>query len=161
MFLTCGVGEDSWESLGLQGNQTSSKGNQSWIFIGRTDSEAEAPILWPRDTKNWPIRKNPDPGKDWSQEEKGTTEDKMAGWHYWLDGDEFEWTPEVGDVIQSPYPLSSPFPPAFNLSQHLGLFQGVSSSHQVAQVLTASAPASVCPMNIQDWFSLGWTGLIS
>ena len=73
------------------------KGYQSWIFIGRTDSEAEAPILWPRDTKNWPIRKNPDPGKDWSQEEKGTTEDKMAGWHYWLDGHQFEQSPGAGD----------------------------------------------------------------
>ena len=67
------------------------KGNQSWIFIGRTDAEAEAPILWPPDAKNQLIRKNPDAGKDWRQEEKGTTEDEMVGWHhYWLDGCEFE-----------------------------------------------------------------------
>ena len=97
MLLTCGVREDSWESLGLQGDQTSSKGNQSWIFIGRTDFEAEAPILWPQDTKNWLIRKDPDAGKDWRQKEKGTIEDEMAGWHYRLDGHQFEQAPGVGD----------------------------------------------------------------
>ena len=56
----------------------------SWIFIGRTDDEAEAPILWPTDAKSWLIRKGPDPGKDWRQEEKGMTEDEMVGWHHWL-----------------------------------------------------------------------------
>ena len=61
-----------------------SKGNQSWIFIGRTDAEAEAPILWPPDAKNWLTGKDPDAGKDWRQEEKGTTEDEMVGWHHWL-----------------------------------------------------------------------------
>ena len=66
------------------------KGNQSWIFTGRTDTEAEAPILWPHDVKNWLIGKDPDAGKDWGQEEKGTTEDEMLGWHHWLDGHEFE-----------------------------------------------------------------------
>ena len=64
------------------------KGNQPWIFIGRSD--AEAPILWPPDVKSWPIWKDPDAGKDWGQEEKGTTEDEMVGWHHWLDGREFE-----------------------------------------------------------------------
>ena len=73
------------------------KGNQSWIIIGRTDAEAEAPILWPPDAKNWLIGKDPDAGKDWRQNEKGTTEDEMAGWHYRLDGREFEWTSGVGD----------------------------------------------------------------
>ena len=72
-------------------------GYQSWIFIGRTDAEAEAPILWPPDAKNWLIRKDPDSGKDWRQEEKGTTEDEMVGWHHLLDGHEFEQTPGVGD----------------------------------------------------------------
>ena len=61
------------------------KGNQSWIFIGRTDAEAEAPILWPPDVKNWVLRKDSDAGKDWRQE-KGTTEDEMVGWHHWLNG---------------------------------------------------------------------------
>ena len=65
------------------------KGNQSWIFIGRTDAEAEAPIFWSPDAKSWLIKKDPDTGKDWRQEEKGTTEDEMIGWHHWLDGDEF------------------------------------------------------------------------
>ena len=64
MLLNCGVGEDSWESLGLKENQTSNtKGNQSWIFIGRTDAEAEAPVLWPRDAKSWLIRKTLMPGE--------------------------------------------------------------------------------------------------
>ena len=73
------------------------KGNQSWIFIGRTDAEAETPILWPPDAKNWVIWKDPDAGKDWRQEEKGTTEDEMVGWHHWLDGHEFEQALGVGD----------------------------------------------------------------
>ena len=73
------------------------KGNQSWIFIGRTDAEAETPILWPPDVKNWLIWKDSDAGKDWGQEEKGTTEDEMAGCHHGLDGRESEWTPGVGD----------------------------------------------------------------
>ena len=68
------------------------KGNQSWIFIGRTDAEAEAPILWPPDVKSRLIGKDPDSGKDWNQEEKGTTEDEMVGWLHWLNRHEFEQT---------------------------------------------------------------------
>ena len=67
-----------------------SKGDQSWIFIGKTDAKAETPIPWPPDVKNWLIGKDPDAGKDWRQEEKGTTQDEMVGWHHWLDGHEFE-----------------------------------------------------------------------
>ena len=66
------------------------RGNQSWIFIGRTDAEAKTPILWPPDVKNWLIGKDPDAGKDWRQEEKGITEDEMVGWHHWLSGHESE-----------------------------------------------------------------------
>ena len=73
------------------------KGNQSWIFIGRTDAEAETPILWPPDVKNWLLGKDPDAGKDWRQEEKRTTEDEIVGWHHWVDGHEFEQVPGVGD----------------------------------------------------------------
>ena len=73
------------------------KGNQSWIFIGMTDAEAETLIIWPSDVKNWLSRKDPDAGKDWRQEEKGTTEDGMVGWHHWLDGHEFEQALGVGD----------------------------------------------------------------
>ena len=65
------------------------KGNQSWIFIGRTDAEAETLIFWPPDAKNWLIGKDPNAGKDWGQEEKGMTEDEMVGWHHWLNGHEF------------------------------------------------------------------------
>ena len=79
MLLNCGVGEDSWESLGYKENKSvNPKGNQSWIFIGRTDAEAEAPILWPPDGKSRFIRKDPDAGKDWRQEEKGMTEDEIV-----------------------------------------------------------------------------------
>ena len=75
----------------------SPKGNQSRIFIGWTDAEADAPILWPPDVKNWLIGKNPDAGKDWRPEEKGRTEDEMVGWYHWLDGHEFEPALGVGD----------------------------------------------------------------
>ena len=73
-----------------------SKGDQSWVFTGRTDAEAETPILWPPHAKSWLIGKDPDAGRDWGQE-KGTAEDEMAGWHYRLDGRELGWTLGVGD----------------------------------------------------------------
>ena len=66
------------------------KGNQSWVFIGKTDAEAETPILWPPDAKSWLIGKDPEAGKDWEREEKGMTEDEMVVWHNWLKGHEFE-----------------------------------------------------------------------
>ena len=154
MLLVCDVAEDSWESLGLQGDQpVHSKGNQFWTFVEGTEAEAEAPMLLPPDAKSWLTRKDPDAGKDWRQEkgmtgwdgwmasptlwtwvwvnsgswwltgrlgmlqsmgsqrvghdwvtelnwteqENGTTEDEMAGWHHGLDGRESEWTPGVGD----------------------------------------------------------------
>ena len=75
----------------------SPKGNPPWIFIGSTDAEAEAPILWLPDVKSWLIGKDPDNGKDWRQEEKGTTEDEMVGWHHQLDGHEFEEALVAGD----------------------------------------------------------------
>ena len=79
MLLNCGVGEDSLESLGLQEIQpVHPKGDKSWVFIGRTDVEAETPILWPHDVKSWLLWKDPDASKDWWQEEKGTKEDEMA-----------------------------------------------------------------------------------
>jgi len=73
------------------------KADQTWVFIGRTDVEAETSILWSPDAKNWLILKDPDAGKDWGREEKGTTGDEMVGWHHQLNGPEFEWTPGVGD----------------------------------------------------------------
>ena len=77
------------------------KGNQSWIFIGRTDAEAEAPILWPLDAKTWLIRKDPYVGKDWRQEKKGMTEDELVGWHHQLNVHEFEQALGVSDVQES------------------------------------------------------------
>ena len=79
LFLNCGIGEDSWESLGLQGDQP-------WDFFGRNDAKAEAPILWPPHVKCWLIGKDFDAGRDWGQEEKWMTEDEMAEWHHRLDG---------------------------------------------------------------------------
>ena len=74
-----------------------SKGDQSWVFFGRTDAKAETPVLWPLHVKSWLIGKDSDAGGDWGQEEKGTTVDEMAGWNHRLNGHEFEWTPGVGD----------------------------------------------------------------
>jgi len=74
-----------------------SEGDQPWDFFGRNDAKAETPVLWPPHEKSWLIGKDSDAGRDWGQEEKGTTEDEMAGWHHWLDGRESEWTLGVGD----------------------------------------------------------------
>ena len=74
------------------------KGDQCWVFVGKTDVEAETPVLWPPDVKTWLIWKDPDDEKDWGQEKKWVTEDEMVGWHHWLDGHGFGWTPGVGDV---------------------------------------------------------------
>ena len=96
MLLDCGVGQDSRESLGLQGvKPVNPKGNQSWILIGRTD--AEDPIHWAPDAKNWLIGKDPDAGKDWRQKEKWMTEDEMVGCHHQLDGCKFDQALGVGD----------------------------------------------------------------
>ena len=74
-----------------------SERDQPWVFFGRNDAKAETPVLWPPHVKSWLIGKDSDAGRDWGQEEKGTTEDEMAGWHHRLDGCESEWTPGVGD----------------------------------------------------------------
>ena len=118
MLLNCGVGEDSWESLGLQGDPTSPFWRRSalgflwkemmmkiWIFklpgmgvmMLRNDAKAETPVLWPPHAKSWLIGRDSDAARDWGQEEKGKTEDEIAGWHHWLDGREPEWTLGVGD----------------------------------------------------------------
>ena len=85
-FCYSGAQKSLWVSL-----------DQSWVFFGRTDAKAETPILWPPHAKSWLIGKDSDSGRDWGQEEKGTTEDEMVWWHYRLSGQEFEWTPGVGD----------------------------------------------------------------
>ena len=98
MVLNYGVGETLESPLDKKEIQPAHpKGNQSWMFIGRTDAEAETPIIWPPDVKNWLIWKHPDAGKDWRQEEKGMTEDEMVGWHHLLNGQEFEQALGVGD----------------------------------------------------------------
>ena len=98
MLLNCGVGKTLESPLDCKEIQlVHPKGYQSWVFFGRNDVEAETPILWPPHVKSWLTGKDPDVGRDWGQEEKGTTEDETAGWHHWLDGREFEWTPGAGD----------------------------------------------------------------
>ena len=98
MLLNCGVAEDSWDPLDYKEIQpVHSKGDQSWVFIGRNDAKAETLILWPPHAKSWLTGKDPDEGRDWGQEKKGMTEDEMAGWHHQLDGHEFEWILGVGD----------------------------------------------------------------
>ena len=94
-FWTVVLGKTLESPLDCKIKPVNPKGNQSWIFIGRTDAEAEALILWPPDTKSWLISKDPEAGKDWRQKEKGTTQNEMVGWYYQLDGHEFEQT--LGD----------------------------------------------------------------
>ena len=93
MLLNCGV----QSTLNCKEIQPVHPKDQSWVFIGRTDAQAETPVLWPHDAKNWLTGKDPDAGKDWSREEKGTTEDEIVGWHHLLDGHEFEQALGVGD----------------------------------------------------------------
>ena len=102
MALNCGAGETVERPLDSKEiKPINPKGNQSCIFIGGTDAEAETPILWPPDAKNWLFRKDPEAGKDWRQEEKGMTEDEMVGWHHWLNGHGFEQALGVGDGQRS------------------------------------------------------------
>ena len=103
MLLNCGVGEDSWRFLGLQRDPKGvhHKGDQSWVFIGRTDVEAETPILWTPDVKSWLIRKDPDAGKDWGQEEKGISSDgwmaSSTRWTWvWVNSGSLWWTGRPG-----------------------------------------------------------------
>ena len=94
MVLNCGAGDES--PLDCKKIQpVHPKENQSWIFIGRTDGEADIPILWPPDVKNWLTGKDPDAGQDWGQEEKGMTENEMVGWYHWLNG--YECEQSLGD----------------------------------------------------------------
>jgi len=94
MLSNCDVGEDSWDSFGQQEiKAVNPKGNEPWIFIGRTDAEAEALILWPPDVKGQLTGKDLDAGKDWRQKKKRAAEDEMVRWHHWLNGHESEQTP--------------------------------------------------------------------
>ena len=97
MLLNCGLEKTLESPLDCKEIQPVHSKDQFWVLIGRTDAEANTPIFWLLHAKSWLIGKDPDAGRDWRQEEKGTTEDEMAGWHHRLDGYEFEWTPGVGD----------------------------------------------------------------
>ena len=97
MLLNCGVAEDSWEFLGLQGDPTSPFWRRSALGFLWKVAKVKTPVLWPPHAKSWLIGKDSDAWRDWGQEEKGTTEEEMAGWHHWLHGGESEWTLGVGD----------------------------------------------------------------
>ena len=136
------------------------KGDLSWIFFGKTDALAEAPILWPPDSMSWLIWKDPDVGKDWRQEEKEMPEEEIVGWHHQLPQFTQTHVHWVSDAIQPSHPLSSPSPPAPNPSQHQSLpmsqlFQWSGQSTGV------SALASLLPKKSQGWSPSEWTGWIS
>ena len=123
------------------------KGNQSWIFIGRTGAEAEALILWPPNVKNWLIGKDPDAGKDWRQDEKGTTENKLVGWHHWLKIHEFEQALGAGDgqgslVCCSPWGSkeSDMTETELNWSYHLSICKDIYYKELAHFILGASRP---------------------
>ena len=120
MLLNCVVLEKTLESPSdsKEIEQVNPKGNQSWIFIGRPDAEAETPILWPPDAKIWLTGKDPDAGKDWGQEGKGATEYDMVGWHHWLDGHEFEQALGVGDG-QASLACCSPWSQELDMTEQL------------------------------------------
>ena len=131
-----------------------SKGDQSWVFIGRTDVEAETPILWPLDAKSWLIWKDSDAGRDWGQEEKGTTEDEMAGWHHWLNGHGFGWTPGVGDGQGGLACYSSWGCKESDTTECLTWTRG----SQVASKQPSLYPAPITPLGIfpQEWSQIRW-----
>ena len=136
------------------------KGNQPWILIGRTDAEVEAPILWPPDAKNWLIGKDPDAGKDWGQEEKGTTEDEMVGWHHWLSGHEPGQTPRGGEG-QGSLACCSPWghkgsdtTERLNTTTLLSFRLGLHSMPGNALRLRAASPKR--PKALPTFLSAGW-----
>ena len=142
MLLDC-VGEDSWESLRLQGDQTSQSYKKSVLNIRRIDTEAEPPIFWPPDVKNWLIGKDPDAGKDWRQEEKGTTEDEM-GWMasptqwtwVWVNSRSWWWTGRPG-VLQSMG------------SQRVGCNWGTAQQHSITDLILPSEALCCSSQHLQ------------
>ena len=135
------------------------KGNQSWIFIERTDAEAEAPIYWPPDTKNWLTGKDPDAEKDWRQEEKGITEDKMVTWYHWLKGHEFEQA-QGDDEGQGSLVCCSPWghkvtDKTERLNNNNGLDMRVGTQRRLP---TKELMLSNCGAGEDSWESLGLQG---
>ena len=129
------------------------KGDQSWVFIGRTDVEAETSILWPPDAKSWLIWKDPDAGRDWGQEEKGMTEDEMVEWHYWLYGHRFGWTPGVGDgqgglaCSDSWGRKESDMTECLNWTEHLGLDSDTTLETFLSILAEDSPRLPSCPLS--------------
>ena len=126
------------------------KGDQSWVFIGRTDVEAETPIFWLPHAKGWLIWKDPDAGKDWVQEEKGKTEDQMIGWYHWLNGHEFGWTPGVGDGQGSLACWGSSGHKESDTTERLNWTEASNNTHNILQLLKyckENTSSSACTRN--------------
>ena len=124
------------------------KRNQSWIFIGRTDAKAETPVLWSPDAKNWLTGKDPDAGKEWRQEEKGTIEDEMAGWHHWLNGHEFEQAVGDGGGQGSPMDTLQSLVP-----------QRVGHDWETEQQAVSNQYANLVVLSVFSWNGPGRTGV--
>ena len=135
------------------------KGDQSWVFIGRTEAEAETPILWPPHAKSWLLGKYSDAGRDWRQEEKGMTQDEMAGWHHWLDGHEFEWTPGDGDGQRGLVCCHSWGCKESDTTQRLNWTE-LNWTHLLWFLggISGKEPASQCRLNIRDMGSIPGLG---
>ena len=131
------------------------KGDQSWMFIGRTEVEAETPIVWPPDEKSWLIGKDPDAGKDWGQEEKGTAEDEMVGWHHWPNWLEFEQGLGVGDGQGS---LACCSPWGLKESDMTELLNWTELKEKDLSVLPL--PPSEALLQTQDFRNKAWTALV-
>ena len=121
------------------------KGDQSWLFIGRTNAEAETPILWPPDVMSWLIWKDPDAGKDWGQEEKEMTENEMVGWHHWLNGHWFWWTPGVGDGQGGLMCCDSWCCKESDMTERLNWTEGTVSSVLAWRIPRMEGPGGYCP----------------
>ena len=154
MLLNCGVGEDSWESLDSKDIQpVHPKGKQCLMFIGRTDVEAETPILWPPDVKNWLICKDSDAGKDWRWDEKRAREDEMVGWHHRLNRHEFEQAPGDGEEQGSLAGYSPWGHKESDVTEWLNWTVSVKTSHKTDWISRAEETDSTLAKNCQEFMA--------
>ena len=141
-----------------------SKGDQSWVFFGRTDVKAEAPILGPPDAKSWLFGKDPDAGRHWGQEEKGTTEDEMAGWHHWLNGRESGWTPGVDDGQEGLACCNSWGRKQLDTTERLNWWTGTAGAVEATPRTSHWKVLRKCtqdPRSFHLWFNVSFLGMLS